>query len=311
VPLGYGGPHAFFATREAFVRQAPGRIIGVSVDAKGRLAYRMALQTREQHIRREKATSNICTAQALLANIAAMYAVYHGPEGLKAIAGRVNEQANRLRAALEGLGCKQTNAAFFDTLRFTAEPAIVDAVKQGALARQINFYYPERGVIQISLNETVTDADLGDIVDVFAAAVRAENSGLAGPGTMHYALPAKLTRTTPFLTHPVFSKYHSETEMMRYIRGLERKDIGLDTAMIPLGSCTMKLNAAAEMIPVSWPEFGRIHPFVPAEQAWVSPDLRNRARVGLTGFPCRCSRTPGAGRVRRLARHSGVSPVAR
>ena len=268
VPLGYGGPHAaFFATREAFVRQAPGRIIGVSVDVKGRLAYRMALQTREQHIRREKATSNICTAQALLANIAAMYAVYHGPAGLKDIAARVHEQAQRLHASLEGLGWKQTNTTFFDTLRVVGEPALVDAVKAAALAREINFYYPERGVIQIALNETVTDADLQDIVDVFATASRAENPALAAAGSVRYALPASLTRTTPILTHPVFSKYHSETEMMRYIRGLERKDIGLDTAMIPLGSCTMKLNAAAEMLPVTWPEFGRIHPFAPVEQA--------------------------------------------
>jgi glycine dehydrogenase len=288
VPLGYGGPHAaFFATRDAFVRQSPGRIIGVSVDAKGRPAYRMALQTREQHIRREKATSNICTAQALLANIAAMYAVYHGPEGLKAIAGRVNEQALRLRSALEGLGFKQTNTVFFDTLRVVSEPAIVDAVRKGALARQINFYYPERGVIQISLNETVTDADLADIVDVFAQACRAENATLAAAGNVKFSLPASLARTSPILTHPVFNKYHSETEMMRYIRALERKDIGLDTAMIPLGSCTMKLNAAAEMMPVTWPEFGRMHPFVPVEQAagyhQIFQELENALKV-CTGF---------------------------
>ena len=289
VPLGFGGPHAaFFATRDAFLRQSPGRVIGVSVDAKGRRAYRMALQTREQHIRREKATSNICTAQALLANMAAFYAVYHGPEGLKAIAGRVHEQTLRLGAALEGLGFAQTNGAVFDTLRFTAEPAIVEAVKQGALARLINFCYPDRGVIQISLNETVTDADLADIVDVFATAARHENAGvLPQAGAVHYSLPAALTRTTPILTHPVFSKYHSETEMMRYVRGLERKDIGLDSAMIPLGSCTMKLNAASEMLPVIWPEFGRMHPFVPEDQAkgyhQIFQELENALKI-VTGF---------------------------
>ncbi len=288
VPMGYGGPHAaFFATREAFVRQAPGRIIGVSVDAKGRPAYRMALQTREQHIRREKATSNICTAQALLANIAAFYAVYHGPEGLQAIARRVKEQTLRLSAAIEGLGWKQTNAACFDTLRLVGEPALVKAVKAGALARKINFYYPERGVIQIALNETVTDADLSDIVDVFATASRAENSALPEPGKVQYTLPAALLRKTPFLTHPVFNRYHSETEMMRYVRALERKDIGLDTAMIPLGSCTMKLNAAAEMIPVSWPEFARMHPFAPADQAEGYQQIFRELETALktvTGF---------------------------
>ena len=288
VPLGFGGPHAaFFATREAFMRQAPGRIIGVSVDAKGRRAYRMALQTREQHIRREKATSNICTAQALLANMAAFYAVYHGPEGLKAIAGRVHEQTLRLGAALEGLGFTQSNRALFDTLRLTGEPAVVDAVQKGALARLINFCYPERGVIQISLNETVTEADLTEIVDVFATACRRENASLPVAGAAHFSLPAGLKRTTPLLTHPVFSKYHSETEMMRYVRALERKDIGLDSAMIPLGSCTMKLNAASEMMPVSWPEFGRIHPFVPEDQAkgyhQIFQELENALKA-VTGF---------------------------
>jgi len=288
VPLGYGGPHAaFFATRESFMRQSPGRIIGVSVDAKGRRAYRMALQTREQHIRREKATSNICTAQALLANMAAFYAVYHGPEGLKAIASRVHEQTMRLGAALEGLGWKQTNAALFDTLRLTGEPAVVDAVQKGALARLVNFYYPERGVIQISLNETVTDADLADIVDVFAAAARKENSGLPHAGTMKFSLPAGLARTTAPLTHPIFSTHHSETEMMRYVRSLERKDIGLDSAMIPLGSCTMKLNAASEMMPVSWPEFGRMHPFAPIDQTegyqQIFRELEQTLKV-ITGF---------------------------
>jgi glycine dehydrogenase len=288
VPLGYGGPHAaFFATREAFVRQAPGRIIGVSVDAKGRPAYRMALQTREQHIRREKATSNICTAQALLANIAAFYAVYHGPDGLKAIASRVHQQSVRLSAALEGMGWTQTNRAWFDTIRVTGDPGRAAAVRSAALARKINFHYPEPGVIQISLNETVTDDDLSDVVDVFASAARVENARLAGGGRELFALPAALVRKTPFLSHPVFSRHHSETEMMRYIRGLERKDIGLDTAMIPLGSCTMKLNAAAEMLPITWPEFGRMHPFAPVEQAagyrQVFDELERALEI-VTGF---------------------------
>ena len=273
VPLGYGGPHAaFFATREAFVRQAPGRIIGVSVDAKGRKAYRMALQTREQHIRREKATSNICTAQALLANIAAMYAVYHGPDGLKAIAARVHDQARRLASAVTGLGFRQTNDAYFDTLRFIGEPAKVEAVRSGALARKINFYYPESGVVEVALNETVTEEDLQDIADVFAAAMRSDKVQIsqslnAQSPIPQLSIPQYLIRSTPFLTHPVFNAHHSETEMMRYVRSLERKDIGLDTAMIPLGSCTMKLNAAAEMMPVTWPEFSRMHPFVPVDQA--------------------------------------------
>ncbi len=287
VPLGYGGPHAaFFATRESFVRQAPGRIIGVSVDAKGRTAYRMALQTREQHIRREKATSNICTAQALLANIAAMYAVYHGPDGLKAIAGRVHSQASRLAAVVTGLGFKQTNDAYFDTLRFVGEPAKIEAVRSGALARKMNFYYPESGVVQVSLNETVSPEDLQDIADVFAAAVKSAKVEVAAEQS-HVSLPPHLIRTTSFLAHPVFNAHHSETEMMRYIRSLERKDIGLDTAMIPLGSCTMKLNAAAEMMPVSWPEFGRMHPFVPVDQAkgyqQVFQELEGALKA-VTGF---------------------------
>jgi glycine dehydrogenase len=266
VPLGYGGPHAaFFATRDAFVRQAPGRLIGVSVDSQKRRAFRMALQTREQHIRREKATSNICTAQALLANMAAMYAVYHGPEGLKDIGARVHGQAVRLARALSGFGWRQTNAAFFDTLRFEGEPGAAVNLRAAAERRGINFRYAGAGAVQISLDETVTDGDLADIAAAFAEAGAA--SAPLIPAEEAAALPEALRRTSPFLTHPVFNTHHSETEMMRYVRGLERKDIGLDTSMIPLGSCTMKLNAAAEMMPVSWPEFSRMHPFVPVSQA--------------------------------------------
>jgi glycine dehydrogenase len=267
VPLGYGGPHAaVFATRESFVRQAPGRIIGVSVDARSRRAYRMALQTREQHIRREKATSNICTAQALLANIAAMYAVYHGPRGLRAIGERIHSLTTTLDTALKALGCTQTNGVYFDTLRI--EGADSAAVRGASAAAGINFRYFPDGAIGISLDETTTMDDVRDIVGVFA---RAAGKDVPAPGraAASFALraPAELTRRSEYLTHPVFNTHHSETEMMRYIRRLERKDVGLDTAMIPLGSCTMKLNAAAEMLPVSWPEFGRLHPFAPANQA--------------------------------------------
>ncbi len=267
VPLGYGGPHAaFFATRDRFVRQAPGRIIGVSVDSRGRRAYRMAIQTREQHIRREKATSNICTAQALLANIASFYAVYHGPAGLTNIARRIHDQTVRLAAAAGRAGWRQTNATFFDTLRFTGDAAAVTAVRQASERRGINFRYPAPDVVQVSLNETVTESDLADIAAALAEGIGAARASVDPPGTAPSGtwLPP---RTSPFLAHPVFNRHHSETEMMRYIRALERKDLGLDTAMIPLGSCTMKLNAAAEMLPVSWPEFARIHPFAPADQA--------------------------------------------
>jgi glycine dehydrogenase len=287
VPLGYGGPHAaFFATREAFVRQAPGRIIGVSVDAKGRRAYRMALQTREQHIRREKATSNICTAQALLANMAAFFGVWHGPKGLAAIATRVHDQATRLAAALGSLGWRQTNRAYFDTIRLEDPAELCAGVKTHAEARRINFRYRDHGVVQIALDETVTEADLAEIVAAFAEAAGKPAPVLAASGKAE-SLAAPHARTSAFMTHAVFNTYHSETEMMRYIRHLERKDLGLDTAMIPLGSCTMKLNAAAEMMPVSWPEFSKLHPFAPVEQAagyrQVFDELEQALRT-CTGF---------------------------
>ncbi len=286
VPLGYGGPHAaFLATREAFVRQAPGRIIGISVDAHGRQAYRMALQTREQHIRREKATSNICTAQALLANIAAMYAVFHGPNGLRAIAERVHNMARVAEDALVSLGYTQTNRAYFDTLRI--EGAHVGAVRKAAEAAGLNFRYAG-DAIGISVDETTTIADVGDIVSVFAIARNARGTAVfRQDAALELKAPAALKRSSPYLTHPVFNSYHSETKMMRYIRGLERKDVGLDTSMIPLGSCTMKLNAATEMIPVSWPEFSKIHPFAPAGQtagyARVCRELED-ALCRVTGF---------------------------
>jgi glycine dehydrogenase len=269
VPLGYGGPHAaFFATRQAYVRHAPGRIIGVSVDRHGRTAYRMALATREQHIRREKATSNICTAQALLANMAAMYAVYHGPDGLRAIAGGVHRLTRALAAALERLGLRQRNGAFFDSVCVETPVA---PVRPLAEARGLNFRYAGDRTVGISLNETTSAEDVQEICDVFAealgaAAVRVimaadDSSDDEGIAT------SPLGRTTAYLTHPVFNSYRSETAMMRYIRRLERRDLGLDTSMIPLGSCTMKLNAASEMLPLTWEHFGRLHPYAPLDQA--------------------------------------------
>ena len=288
VPLGYGGPHAaFFAARGAFVRQMPGRMIGVSVDGQGRTAYRMALATREQHIRREKATSNICTAQALLANMAAMYAVYHGPDGLRAIAGRVHGLARVLAAELHTLGLRQTNAHYFDTLRVEV-PSGVDAVRARALAAGVNLRYIDGHTIGIALNETASTSDLRDIVDICATVVGKTGSTpetLQIPG--HDDYPASLRRTSAFMTHPVFNTHRSETEMMRYIRSLERKDIGLDTSMIALGSCTMKLNAATEMMPVTWERFGRVHPFAPVDQvegyAEIFRDLE-AALAEITGF---------------------------
>ena len=288
VPLGFGGPHAaFFSTVERHVRQMPGRIVGVSVDAHGHRAYRMALQTREQHIRREKATSNICTAQALLANMAGFYAVHHGPDGLRDIARRVHAHAQLLEDALAKLGVRQLNDQFFDTLRVEGAP--VDAVRASALAAGVNFRYREDGGIGIALDETTESSDLDAIIDVFARATQRSAPALdtirrpATDGTFE----GRLRRTTPFLTHSVFNRHHSELEMMRYLRGLERKDIGLDTSMIPLGSCTMKLNAAAEMLPITWPEFATLHPFAPADQ--VSGYLQifaelEQALAVITGF---------------------------
>jgi glycine dehydrogenase len=268
VPLGCGGPHAaFFACKNDYVRHMPGRIIGVSVDSHRKQAYRMALQTREQHIRREKATSNICTAQALLANMAAMYAVYHGAEGIRAIAERVHHIARTLDIALRTLSFRQQNDCFFDTLRFAVGGAQLTEIRTRAVEAGYNFRYVDDG-IGIALDETATLADVKAIVDVFAAA-----AGKKAPEALdrlaegaREVIAGGLRRSSPYLTHPVFNAHRSETEMMRYIRALESKDIGLETSMIPLGSCTMKLNAASEMYPVSWEEFSRVHPFAPIEQ---------------------------------------------
>jgi glycine dehydrogenase len=267
VPMGYGGPHAaFFATRNAHARQMPGRLIGVSVDAHGKTAYRMALQTREQHIRREKATSNICTAEALLANIAGLYAVYHGPHGLTSIATRAHARARALAGALLYLGVHQLNDVFFDTIRVEVPggAAGVEKVRREALAARRNFRYRADGTIAIAIDETTEPEDLDAVAGVFAKALGAKTPPVV---TTTGSFEGPFRRTSPFLTHPVFNSYCSETQMMRYIRGLERKDVGLDTSMIPLGSCTMKLNAASEMLPLTWPEFGAMHPFAPVEQA--------------------------------------------
>ncbi len=265
VPMGFGGPHAaYFATKQAYVRQMPGRIMGVSVDRLGNRAYRMTLQTREQHIRREKATSNICTAQALLAVMAGMYAIYHGPTGLRNIAASIHTATRALDRALRSLGYEQLNAVYFDTLLVKADSA---ALRPLAEAARINFRYVDAEHVGIALDETVTVNDLVDIVNVFAAAAGKQWSGAETVlDNLTDVLPADFVRRSDFLTHSVFNMNHSETEMMRYIKRLENKDVSLVHSMIPLGSCTMKLNAATQLYPITWPEFGGLHPFVPAEQ---------------------------------------------
>ncbi|MHB1922402.1 MAG: aminomethyl-transferring glycine dehydrogenase [Chitinophagaceae bacterium] len=269
VPLGFGGPHAaFFATREDFKRIIPGRIIGISVDAQGQRALRMALQTREQHIRREKATSNICTAQALLANMAALYAVYHGPERLKQIAQRIHLLTNTLNKALKDIGYQQLNNFYFDTIRIPVGPDL-ERIRTHALKAGLNFYYPGQDIISISLDETTLTHHLKDIIRIFSLFRPNKNQDLIFPSHFSFstgAIPKKLQRQSPFLLHPVFNQNHSETKMMRYIKSLENKDLALNTSMISLGSCTMKLNAATELIPISWPEFSSIHPFAPKDQ---------------------------------------------
>jgi glycine dehydrogenase len=269
VPMGYGGPHAaFFATLDRHVRQAPGRIIGVSVDAHGNRAYRMSLQTREQHIRREKATSNICTAQALLANMAGFYAVYHGPKGLAAIARRVHAYGKLLERELASLGYRQLNHVYFDTPRFEIPASALARIQKTAQAARINLGYRADGTIRVALDETVGADDVTALVDLFAAGAEKPPRGGVELSTsgLDLSFPSPLARISEYLTHPVFNTHHSESEMMRYLRTLERRDIGLDVSMIPLGSCTMKLNAASEMLPVTWPQFSKPHPFAPVEQ---------------------------------------------
>jgi glycine dehydrogenase len=263
VPMGYGGPHAaFFACREDYKRLIPGRIIGVSVDAQGNPALRMALQTREQHIRREKATSNICTAQALLAIMAGMYAVYHGPDGIKGIASQVHASASVLADGLQKIGLNISNKVWFDTV--TVSGADVNQVRKIAESKGINFHY-HGAEISIALDQTVNAKDVQDVLSVFAE--------VSGKSVDYASLQAKspvsgsLQRSSNYLQHPVFNSYHSESEMMRYIKKLENRDLSLVHSMISLGSCTMKLNAASELLPLTWPEFANIHPFVPVEQA--------------------------------------------
>ncbi len=264
IPLGYGGPHAaYFATKEEYKRNIPGRIIGVTKDMDGNFALRMALQTREQHIKRDRATSNICTAQVLLAVMAGMYGVYHGPEGLKYIANTVHASTVSLDKSLQQLGFEQVNSAYFDTLQVKANAI---KVKEIAESKEINFYYPDEKSVFISLNETTTPADINAIISVFAQLSGKEFSEVKELSEEE-KIPENLSRKTEFLTHKVFNAYHSETELMRYIKKLERKDLSLNHSMISLGSCTMKLNAASEMLPLSDPQWGNIHPFVPVEQA--------------------------------------------
>ncbi len=264
IPMGYGGPHAaYFATKEEYKRSMPGRIIGVSIDANGKRALRMALGTREQHIKREKATSNICTAQVLLAVMAGMYAVYHGPKGLKYIANKVHASAVTLADALNQLGVYQTNTAFFDTI---SVKAAADKVKAIAEKHEVNFFYVDGETISISLNETTSLNDLNQIIAIFAEATGKESFKVSALNTNNN-FPSSLERTSTFLQHEVFNNHHSESQLMRYIKKLERKDLSLNHSMISLGSCTMKLNAAAEMLPLSMSNWNSIHPFAPIEQA--------------------------------------------
>lgn len=297
VPLGYGGPHAgFFATTDEFKRNIPGRIIGVSIDAAGNRALRMALQTREQHIKREKATSNICTAQALLANMAAMYAVYHGPDGLRDIALRINLLTYTLAQSLKQLGFENTNSAFFDTLKVVADEKVIRPIAE---QNEINFRYFEDGQhIGISIDETTTQKDVLDIVYVFALSKGLDEAEIEfDSDDAALTFPAGQKRTSQYLTHPVFNTHRSESQMMRYLKMLENKDLSLNTSMISLGSCTMKLNAASEMIPLSWSAFSTIHPFVPANQAAgylkVIEEL-SRYLCEITAFSA-CSLQPNSG----------------
>jgi glycine dehydrogenase len=302
VPLGYGGPHAaFFACRPDFVRKLPGRIIGVSVDAQGKPALRMALQTREQHIRREKATSNVCTAQALLAVVASMYAVYHGPRGIRAIAERAHGMAASLALGLTKLGVRVARPRFFDTVRVEGGPANVDRWVRSASARRINLRRIDERSLGIALDETTAPADVDALLAVFG-------EGRPVPPCeqlAHEASPAigGLERASGYLTHPVFNTHRSETEMLRYLRTLESRDLSLVHSMIPLGSCTMKLNATAEMMPITWARFSRIHPFAPLEQAQGYQVIIKQLEVMLseiTGFPA-VSLQPNSGAQGELA----------
>jgi len=296
VPMGFGGPHAaFFATKDEFKRGMPGRLIGVSIDAQGNRALRMALQTREQHIKREKATSNICTAQALLANMAAMYAIYHGPEGLKNIATRVSELTQSLTQALTELGFPNIYNTYFDTITVQANAATIQPIAEAA---GINLRYTNANQISISIDETSSQKDVLDIVYVFAQSKGLDEATIEFDNDLGLTnIPAFANRQSSYLTHPVFNIHHSESQMMRYIKQLENKDLSLNTSMISLGSCTMKLNAATEMIPVSWPEFGSLHPFIPTNQSLGYQQIiqeLNDYLCKITGFTA-CSLQPNSG----------------
>ena len=284
IPMGYGGPHAaFFATKEAYKRDVPGRIIGVTRDVDGNRALRMALQTREQHIKRDKATSNICTAQVLLAVMAGMYAVYHGPKGLEFIANKVKNSASSLVKALENLGLEQANSHYFDTIQVKADSV---NVKYEAEKKEVNFYYPDNNTVTISINETTTTRDLNEIISIFEAVTGNKTDKIKAISESE-TIQSELQRQSDFLTFDVFNSYHSETELMRYIKRLERKDLALNHSMISLGSCTMKLNAASEMLPLSWYNWGNMHPFVPTDQATgyklMLNELENQL-TEITGF---------------------------
>ncbi len=309
IPMGYGGPHAaYFATTEDFKRQIPGRIIGVSVDSNNNPALRMALQTREQHIRRDKATSNICTAQALLAIMAGMYAVYHGQAGIRAIAERIHGLTRVLAHELEAQGFTNENEYYFDTLKIkTSSQEVRDNIQKLALQNGINFRYFGENYIGITLDETVSITDLKDIIDIFKNSDRLDFVPLPLNGELkHYTgiaakleakIPANIQRKSEYLTHPIFNSHHSETKMMRYIKSLENKDLSLTHSMIPLGSCTMKLNAATELMPVSWAEFGGLHPFIPLDQAKGYKQIFEELESYLcaaTGFDA-CSLQPNSG----------------
>jgi len=284
VPMGYGGPHAaFFATKEIYKREIPGRIIGVTKDTNGNRALRMALQTREQHIKRDKATSNICTAQVLLAVMASMYAVYHGPKGLKFIANKVHNSATTLAHTLSKLGYHQVNTSYFDTLQIKTD---AKKLKKVAKEKKVNLYYPDKETVVIALNETTSVRDLNYLISIFAEAAEKETIVISSISEGN-AIAERSQRQTEFLTLDVFNAHHSETQLMRYIKSLERKDLSLNHSMISLGSCTMKLNAAAEMLPLSWFKWGNIHPFAPLKQTQgyqeVLKELENQL-TEITGF---------------------------
>ena len=288
LPMSYGGPHAgYFATKDELKRSMPGRIIGVSVDAQGKQALRMSLQTREQHIKRERATSNICTAQALLASMSGMYAQYHGPEGLKAIASHIHKTAVTIAEALTSLGLKPLHSQFFDTISFKLPSGVSEeAVQKAATAAKMNFWYPGNGVVSISTDEITTLEEVNIIAGVFAEVTGKKHAGIKVLSSAT-GIEDKFIRKSSFLGEASFNKYQSETDMMRYIKMLERKDFSLTTCMIPLGSCTMKLNPATSMFAMSWPEFANIHPFVPADQAEGYYQVMNElgeALKEITGF---------------------------